>query len=180
MFQLGRHKTLEPDGLMTNFFQRCWQHVELAVIEFLKGVFNSETIPVEMNQSNICLLPKTKHLKDETQFRPIYLSNVVTKIIVNRMRPFMNDLIGEGHTIFIFGCQTTSIIVIAQEMLHSLRRKKGRKGFMIAKIDSEKTYNRIYWQFLQEKLRKVGVEEKNCEHNHEFFIYVQNISNLEQ
>lgn len=47
-------------------------------------------------------------------------------------------------------------IVVAQEILHTLRHKGGAKGGMIVKIDLEKAYDRISWKFLKEILQVVG------------------------
>lgn len=34
-------------------------------------------------------------------------------------------------------------IVVVQEAVHSMRRKKGRRGWMLLKLDLEKAYDRI-------------------------------------
>lgn len=47
-------------------------------------------------------------------------------------------------------------IVIAQEVIHSLQRKTGRKGGMVIKVDLEKAYDRIVWPFLQEVILAVS------------------------
>lgn len=95
-----------------------------------------------------------------SQSRPICLSNVVIKtilkVITNRLKPLMNDLIGPNQASFILGRQIVDNIVMAQELLHSLQRRKGKQGAMIIKIDLEKAYDRVDWQFLEEVLQKVG------------------------
>lgn len=50
-------------------------------------------------------------------------------------------------------------IVVAQELIHSLGRRKGMKGAMIAKTDLEKAYDRIDWGFLEGILRAIGFED---------------------
>lgn len=68
----------------------------------------------------------------------------------------MGELVREWQASFIRDKQTTDNIVITQEVLHSLRKKKKRKGEMIAQIDLEKAYDQINWEFLEEVLKKVG------------------------
>lgn len=51
------------------------------------------------------------------------------------MNPLMGDLIGPCQASFILGKDTTDNILLAQEMVHTLQRKKGKKGVLIAKID---------------------------------------------
>lgn len=48
---------------------------------------------------------------------------------------------------------------MVQELVHSLRKRKGKNGGMVAKIDLEKAYDRIDWNFLKEVLAKVGFSE---------------------
>lgn len=94
-----------------------------------------------------------------SQFRPIHLSNVVIKIVfkvlANLLKLLMNDLVGHSQASFIHERQTTDNIIVRQELIHSLRRRKGGKGAMIVKIDLEKTYDRMDWEFLEEILREV-------------------------
>lgn len=107
---------------------------------------------MDMNHAVICLLPKQKQPEAISQFRPICLSNVVAKIvnkvIANRVKVIIGDLIGEWQTSFIPGWQAIDNIVVTQELVHSLHRKKGERGALIAKIDLEKTYVRVKWKFL--------------------------------
>lgn len=43
-------------------------------------------------------------------------------------------------------------MVILQEVIHSMRRKIGKKGWMALKLDLEKAYDRISWSFLRSVL----------------------------
>lgn len=98
-----------------------------------------------------------------SQFRPICLSNViikiVTKVIVNRVKRVMGDLVGECQASFIPGQQVTDNIVIAQEVLHSMRKIVSKKGGMIVKIDLERAYDRIDWLFQRTVLKTISVGE---------------------
>lgn len=59
----------------------------------------------------------------------------------------------------ILGRLSIDNIVTVQEAVHSMRRKKGRKGWMMLKLDLEKAYDRIRWDFLQETLEAAGFSE---------------------
>ncbi len=43
-------------------------------------------------------------------------------------------------------------VIIAQELIHSIQRKKGRIGQFILKLDLEKAYDRLKWDFIREVL----------------------------
>ena len=43
-------------------------------------------------------------------------------------------------------------VIITQEIIHALTLKKGNTGFMAIKIDLEKAYDRLEWNFIQDVL----------------------------
>lgn len=72
----------------------------------------------------------------------------------------MNDLISPYQTGFIPGRNIHENIVVAQELLHSLRRVKGKKGGLAIKVDLVKAYDRLKWSFILLVLREAGIPEK--------------------
>lgn len=50
----------------------------------------------------------------------------------------MNKLTNPNQCIFISGKQGVDNIVLTQDLLHSMREKKGKKGWLALKIDLEK------------------------------------------
>ncbi|KAG7579386.1 Ribonuclease H domain [Arabidopsis thaliana x Arabidopsis arenosa] len=55
---------------------------------------------------------------------------------------------------------STDNIVVVQEAVHSMRRKKGRKGWMLLKLDLEKAYDRVRWDFLEDTIRASGLSDR--------------------
>lgn len=52
-------------------------------------------------------------------------------------------------------------VVIAHEMFHFFKRKKtGKVGKMVLKVDMNKAYDRIEWDFLRKVMEAMGFEEK--------------------
>ena len=47
-------------------------------------------------------------------------------------------------------------VIIAQELIHSLKRRKEREGFMVIKINLEKAYDRLEWSFVRIVLDHIG------------------------
>lgn len=86
-----------------------------------------------------------------TQFRPISLCNVlfktITKTMGERLKKVMVKLIGPAQASFLPGRLSTDNIIVVQEAVHSMRRKKGQKGWMLLKLDLEKAYDKIRWDF---------------------------------
>lgn len=147
MFQLGPNKVPSPDGLPASFFKKHWTWVREDLVLFVKEVFRTRVVLEDMNHSFICLIPKQAHPEHISQFHPICLSNMIikliTKVIAIRMKPLMSELTGPNQASFIPGRHTTDNILMVQEVVHSLRKKRGKKGALIAKIDLEKAYDRV-------------------------------------
>lgn len=58
---------------------------------------------------------------------------------------------------FIQGRSIIDNIIIAQEVVHSMRKKQGKGGWMTLKIDLEKAFDRLRWDFIHDTLVDVGL-----------------------
>uniref|UniRef100_A0A2N9HP80 Reverse transcriptase domain-containing protein n=1 Tax=Fagus sylvatica TaxID=28930 RepID=A0A2N9HP80_FAGSY len=145
-----------PDGLQPGFFQHCWHQVGESVSKEVTQIFNSGKMPSYLNKTLIVLIPKCLGPETLNHFRPISLCNtvykIVTKIIVSRIRPILSNLISPYQTAFVPGRRGVDNVVIAQELIHTIYKKKGRVGHFMLKIDLEKAYDRIEWSFIREIL----------------------------
>jgi hypothetical protein len=113
----------------------------------------------------IVLIPKSEAAEDLQGYRPISLCNVVYKIIskflVNRLRPYLQNLIGETQSAFIPGRLISDNALIVFECFHAIQRnKKPNESFCAYKLDLSKAYDRVDWFFLEGLLRKHGFHEK--------------------
>lgn len=134
------------------------------MIKLVLEFFVTAELPLNLNDALVVLLPKVGKPERITQFRPISLCNVlfkiITKTMVERLKQVMPKQIGPAQASFILGRVSTDNIVVVQEAVHSMRRKKGRKGWMLLKLDLEKAYDRIRWDFLVDTLVVAGFSEK--------------------
>lgn len=48
-------------------------------------------------------------------------------------------------------------IIISQEAIHTIKNTESKQGFMIVKVDLEKAYNRVRWDFLEDTLYETGL-----------------------
>ncbi|CAA7044678.1 unnamed protein product [Microthlaspi erraticum] len=160
---MGKYKAPGPDGYQPVFYQSCWDTVGSSVIRFVMDFFTTGILPPETNDVLLVLIPKVGKPESITQFWPISLCNVlfktITKVLVGRLKVVISKLIGPEQASFIPGRLSTDNIVLVQEAVHSMRRKKGRQGWMLLKLDLEKAYDRIRWDFLEDTLTAAGFSE---------------------
>ena len=116
---------------------------------------------ITLTLRSFALIPKVDSPEFLKDFRPISLCNVsykiITKMISNRLRPVMGKLVGQHQCSFIAGRQSSDNIIIAQEVIHSMRIKKGQTGWLAVKVDLEKAYDRLDWSFIKDTLSLVGI-----------------------
>ncbi|KAK5824581.1 hypothetical protein PVK06_019362 [Gossypium arboreum] len=127
---------------------------------WVKNVFNGGIIDPEFNNTLIVLIPKVQNPNNFSQFRPISLCSVlyklVMKIISNRIKIIFSKIIGQEQAGFITGRSIIDNVIIAQEVLHSMRVKKSLQ-WMAIKIDLEKAYDRVRWDFVEASLIATGI-----------------------
>lgn len=96
-----------PNGLHAGFYQRFWSMVEKSLVEEIKEIFSKKKISEYLNRTLIALIPKIQGLETLGNYRPINFCNtvykVITKIIVARIRPFLNKLVSPLQTAFVSG-----------------------------------------------------------------------------
>ncbi|GLT58567.1 hypothetical protein SLA2020_314490 [Shorea laevis] len=156
LFGLKPFKAPGPDGLHPGFFQRMWDSVRSTICSDIGNIFSSTSIPADWNECLITLIPKIKAPETVQQFRPIALCNtsykIVSKILVNRIKPVLDTMISPCQASFIPGRKGIDNVLILQELVHSFSKRKGRVGDMVVKLDLEKAYDRLEWSFIREAL----------------------------
>lgn len=113
------------------------------------------------NITNLTMLIQSEIQPESIKhFLPISLCNVVykviTKVLMNRLKSCIAKLVNLFKASFVSGCQVVDNIIITQEIVHSIRRSKARKGGMMFKLDIEKAYDRVNWELLMETLEIFG------------------------
>ena len=155
------YKAPGVDGLHAGFFQRFWLLVGELVKKEIRDIFERQEVLAFLNRTLIVLIPKQLGFELVWHFRPISLSNtvykIVSKILVQRLRPLLPSLVSPMQAAFLKGRRSSDNVIIAQELIYSLKGGKGKDGYMIVKIDLEKAYDRLEWSFIKMVLEHFGL-----------------------
>ncbi|GKC42719.1 RNA-directed DNA polymerase, eukaryota, reverse transcriptase zinc-binding domain protein [Tanacetum coccineum] len=128
--------------------------VWLLMIFFLNG-----RLLGEINATLIALVPKIDTPNTVSDFRPIACCNVlykcISKILTNRIKDGLSKVVSINQSAFIPGRHIQDNILISQEILKGYNRKNGTKR-CVMKIEIQKAYDTISWDFLRQALVLVG------------------------
>ncbi|KAK5824412.1 hypothetical protein PVK06_019184 [Gossypium arboreum] len=78
------------------------------------------------------------------------LYKFVEKATANRLQEVIRKCIDKAQSAFILERLITYNVLLAYELLHTLRQKRtGKKELMAVKLDMSKAYDRVEWAFLK-------------------------------
>ena len=85
------------------------------------------------------------------------LFKAISKVLVNKICPHLDHLIGPLQSSFITKRGRSDNALFCQEFDNQVyKKKRGKKGFVIFKIDFEKAYGRVDWGFVKMTLQEFG------------------------
>lgn len=153
VFSMKSYKAPGPDGFQPLFFKHFWEIICEDVWGFGRQAFIHSYSDKCIAEILIVLIPKVDQPTRFKDLRPISLCNVIykaiTKVVVQRLRPFLDEIIGPLQSSFIPGRGTKDNAILAQEVIHYMHRSNSLKGTKAFKIDLEKAYDRVSWDFLE-------------------------------
>ena len=83
---------------------------------------------------------------------------IISKCLAARLSLILNALLDDSHCTFLPGRSIGDCYLVAQETLHLLHASKTTS--LLLKLDFEKTFDNVNWDFLISFLRGLGCGEK--------------------
>ncbi|XP_062014482.1 uncharacterized protein LOC133731021 [Rosa rugosa] len=161
VFQLGPLKAPGPNGFSGIFYQCYWNIVNKVIVEATTDFMSTGTLLHSINKTNLVLIPKIQAPTLPSHFRPIALCNfsykILAKVLTNRLQPLMPDIITKEQSAFVSGRQIQDNVIVAHEIYHHLKMLRTGSDFELGiKLDMNKAYDRLEWDFLEAVLYKLG------------------------
>ena len=177
---LGRNKAPGIDGFTVEFPIKHWPIFKDSLEALLKDFHSNGRLNACIDENFICLVHKTELALEMKDFHPINLTTlsykVVAKVLAERLKSVMDSIISPYQSAFIEGRQKLDPILIANEAVEDYRAKK--KMGWILKLDLEKAFDRVDWNFLEKVLRQKKFSAKwtawmmGCLKNPKFLIFI--------
>ncbi|GAU20900.1 hypothetical protein TSUD_120920 [Trifolium subterraneum] len=144
------------------YLERPFDEVEGDLMRFLLEFYANGILVKGSNCTFIVLIPKVANPQRISNFRPISLVGcmykILAKVLANRLKLVMDTVISESQFAFVKGRQIMDGILIANEVVDDA--KKLKKELTLFKVDFEKTYDSVEWEYLNSVMAKMGFSVK--------------------
>lgn len=135
--------------IFNHYFFKCFSSiVRSKVLATVHEVFRIGKMPSHWKNTYIILIQKKKeNLGEVMNYRLISLCNtlykLVAKLIVNRLKPLIPNLVFVEHGVFVPNRNNSENMMIAQEIFHSMSKATSYYSLSLIKVDMEKAYDRM-------------------------------------
>ena len=158
LLEMNGDKAPRPDGFIVAFWQFCWDFVKEEIVDLFKEFYEQRSFAKSLNTTFLILIPKKGGAKDLGDYRSISLLGglykLLAKVLANRLKKVLGKVISVDQNAFVRDRQILDASLIANEVIDFWHKRK-EKG-LICKLDIEKAYDSINWNFLMKVLHKMG------------------------
>jgi hypothetical protein len=124
--------------------QRNWGVLKHKIVQAVLKFFDTGQMLDGINDTSIVLIPKVDNPVDLKDL----LYKIISKCLVNRLRPILGDVISENQSAFVPGRLITDNALLAFECLHFMEHETSANNpLCVYKLDLSKAYDRVVWVF---------------------------------
>ena len=159
---LNGEKAPRPDSFPIAFWSFSWEFVKDEGMDFFKEFYEKKKFVRSLNATFLVLIPKKGNVEDIKDYRPFSmlggLYKILAKVLANKLRRVLDKVVSPSQNAFVKGRQILDAAIIANEAVDSmLRRNDGR---VVCKLDIEKAYDHLNWEFVLEVMRRKGFGQR--------------------
>lgn len=147
-----------PDGFNFRFIKEFWETMKGDICRFVNELHQNGRLPKGSNSAFISLIPKKENPQHLGDFRPISLVGcmykILAKILARRLNRVLPYVIDDRQSAFIRGRNILHSVLVVNETLDEVKRKK--KGGIFLKVDFEKAYDSVSWNYILYMLQRMG------------------------
>lgn len=163
LFSMPNDKSPDPDGYTSEFFKKAWQVIGKEFTIAVKSFFVKGFLPKGVNTTILALIPKKLGANEMKDYSPISCCNViykvVSKIIANRLKEVLPDLISLNQSAFIKDRLLIENLLLATELVKDYHKDSISSRCAI-KIDISKAFDSVQWEFLLNTLTAMNFPAK--------------------
>ncbi|KAG7543468.1 Reverse transcriptase domain [Arabidopsis thaliana x Arabidopsis arenosa] len=165
VFSIGADRAPGFDGFTAAFYHQFWDLISDDVCAMVRRFFETGDMDTAINKTQICLIPKIEEPKHMSEYRPISLCTVnykiISKVMIMRLKKCFGSVISDSQAAFVPGRSITDNVLIAHELLHSLKsRRDCQNAYLAIKTDISKAYDRVEWNFLERVMKQMGFDQR--------------------
>ncbi|KAL3681233.1 hypothetical protein R1sor_024189 [Riccia sorocarpa] len=161
VFSMKLNKAPGSDGLTVEVVRHCWEFVGDCCVKMVKAVWVKRRLLKADMQGIIKLIHKGGDRKLLGNWRPISLMSltykIVSKIIANRVKTLLPNLIDPQQTGFVMG-RRISDNILSPKIGQEWAEWSGQEALFV-KLDFIKAYDRVDHCFLWRTLTEMGIDQ---------------------
>ena len=162
IWDYGSERCPGPDGFNFKFIKKFWHLFKPDILCFLDEFHANGVFPRDCNASFLALIPKVLYPHTLNDYRPISLIGcmykIVAKLLAKRVKVVMPFIINETQSAFIEGRHLLHSALIANEVIDEAKRSN--KSCLVFKVDYEKAYDSVSWNFLMYMMWRMDFSPK--------------------
>ncbi|KAG9441971.1 hypothetical protein H6P81_017825 [Aristolochia fimbriata] len=147
-----------PDGFNGEFYRASWDFIAEDATAMLNEFYNRGTTYRRLGASSIALIPKKESVEQIKDFRPISLISspykIISKILSEILKKVLPNVISKEQSAFMKTRQILDAAMVAHEVADSFM--KSRESRVIIKLDMEKAFDQVDWNFLDAMMQQMG------------------------